>query len=415
MSSLYQADILTIGSELMKGSVLNTNSAFLARELAKDGFQVTGMTSCHDDPKAIEEQLAQALARSEAVIVTGGLGPTPDDITRDCLAHFFKVPLIFSKIQFRRIEKYYLKLHKKIPAIVRKEAMYPENAIPLVNRFGIALGFYIVCGGRVIIVLPGVPLELENMYRELVRPLWPKFFPNLGIRPSLIIKTLGLSEADVMRLLGKDFFDEPFDFGIYPNPGEVALRLYASRESILKKLKLKIQKRMNRHVYAFEEASLPEVILKIMSSQGMSLSVMESCTGGLLGAELTAVPGSSAYFKGGIVAYDNDIKSSFGVPPSLIRKKGAVSLEVAQFMAKQACLRFNTHYGIGVTGIAGPSGGSRNKPVGLVYIALAFGSKLEGRAYRFWGNRDQIRLKSAKKAMELLWRNLQKRPTRKAR
>ncbi len=396
--------IITIGTELLKGSVLDTNSHFLSRCLTASGFQIVSHETCDDQENAIRSSLGRILAKADVVFLSGGLGPTPDDVTREALAGFFGVPLKFSDRQYAQIRRHYRRYGSKIPAMVRREAEYPRNAKPLINRHGIAIGFYIPLEARkMIIVLPGVPRELERMYVDSVQPLLRKTYGALRPRPQLVVKTLGLSEPDVMERLGKDFFSEPFDFGIYPAAGEVSLRLYADKRAILSRAERKVKKRLGDRVYAYEEIPFSHVVSALLLKSKRTLAVAESCTGGLLASMLTELPGSSRFFKGGWVVYSNELKERLGVPAGLIRQFGAVSSAVAEQLACQARLSAETHFGIGITGVAGPGGGSPKKPVGLVYVALASKNGCRVEKHLFFGSRRQIQTKAALKSMFYVW------------
>lgn len=401
------AEIITIGDELLKGSVLNTNAQFLGKELTDLGFRVYQQASCRDQIPEIENNLKISLQRSDLVILSGGLGPTPDDLTREAVAGYFKVPLKFSSSQYSQIKRHYRRYGYCVPPLVKREAFYPEPAVPLINRHGIALGFYVPRNGRLLVVLPGVPAELQGMFRELVRPLIRKKFSGLGKRPSLLVKMAGISEPDVMKRLGKEFFRDPFDFGIYPEAGEVSIRIYANTPAIIRRLKIMVRRKLHRWVYALEDISLAEGMGKILRKRRQTLAVAESCTGGFLSAEITKIPGASDYFFGGVIAYVNTIKEGgLGVPAKLLAQKGAVSKETALAMADGIRRQMNTTYGIGITGIAGPGGGTRTKPAGLVYIALATPRRQFVFRDQFWGNRQQVQIKAAKRALEYLWREI---------
>lgn len=406
MKNDFTAQILTLGNELLRGTVLNTNAAFLGRELTHEGFECVFQAACRDRVPEIRSALREAVSQSDLVVLSGGLGPTPDDVTRDAISEYFGVPLVFSEPQFRLIQKYYRRHGKRrVPDLVRREAMFPQNSTPLVNRHGIALGFYLVHHRCLIVVLPGVPSELEKMFAESVRPLLRRHFKKIAKRPYLAARTVGISEPDIMKKLGKDFFDEPFDFGIYPEAGEVSLRLYAEDPGILNRLKRKIQKRLKGWVYACEDILLAEVIGKLLLKKRASLAVAESCTGGLLAAEICRIPGASRYFKGSLVAYDNSVKEGFlKVSGTILNRYGAVSRETALAMAEGVRRGMKASYGLSVTGIAGPAGGSRKKPVGLVYFGLAAPQGKKAYERIFWGGRRQIQTKAVKKALEFLWR-----------
>lgn len=401
------AEIITIGAELLKGSVLNTNARFLGRELTRLGFAVLKQTSCPDEVFHIHHCLEEAMHRSQLVILSGGLGPTPDDLTREGVAACFQVPLLLSRQQFNHIRQHYRRQGRSVPELVKKEAMYPQGAVPLVNRHGIALGFYVLKQGRLVVVLPGVPSELEKMFTELVCPLIQKYFSSLPSSFQLVVKTLGLSEPEIMKRLGQHFFDDPFEFGIYPEPGEVTLRLQAGERRIIRRLEAKVQRSLRGHFYALEEITLAEAIGRLLVARKRTLACAESCTGGRLAAELTSVPGSSRYFSGSLVCYANEAKESIlGIPSEMIRQHGAVSREVALRMAQAVRKKLRTHYGMAITGIAGPGGGSPAKPVGCVHIALATARYQRSWPHHFSGNRHAVQNKAVKKALEYLWRDL---------
>jgi len=401
------ASLLTIGDELLKGSVLNTNARYLSHELTALGFGVGRQTACRDQLSEIVEHIARDIERSDLVILSGGLGPTPDDVTREAIAEFCRVPLILSKSQLARIQKHYRRHgHAVVPAQVKQEAYYPKNAVPLTNRHGIALGFYLELGKKLMVVLPGVPRELEKMFDQLVRPLLKRRFRGISARPHLVIKIVGQSEPEIMQRLGRDFFKDSFDFGIYPDAGEVTLRLYADRQSILRRLHGIIKKRLGKFVYAYEDMSLTEAVGKLLTRRKKTLSVAESCTGGALSARIASVSGASRYFKGGITAYNNEIKKKMHISAGLLRKKGAVSEEVAASLANGIRQSMQTDFGIGVTGVAGPTGGSAKKPVGLVYIAVSTQAKTHVDRHLFWGDRHQIQIKAVHKSLEYLWQRI---------
>ncbi len=399
--------ILSVGNEVLRGSVTNTNAAFLGRELTNLGFEVVSHGVCADSLEAIRFRLGDAMRRADVIIMMGGLGPTPDDVTREGIAAHFNVPLVFCKDQYRHLKAIYKRYGKRIPPLVRREAFYPENAKPLVNHFGIALGFSIENQGKLVIALPGVPSELENMFFSVVTPLLKSKYPKISKKKKLVVKMAGISEPDVMKKLGKDFFDEVFDFGIYPSAGEVAIRILADSQAVCRRLEKKIRIRLKDWIYAWEEIPLSVVIGKLLAKRRQKLAVGESCTGGILASMITRHPGASAYFTGATVAYHQIVKRKLGVPEQVIKKYGEVSQQVAAGLAKWVRERMESSYGIGITGVAGPDGGSVRKPVGLVYIGLA---SPDGTAqvwkHLFFGERSQIQNKAAVKALEYLWRKI---------
>ncbi len=401
------AAILSVGNEVLRGSVVNTNAAFLGRELSGLGFEVISHGVCADSQEAIRFRLGEVLRRVDLVIMMGGLGPTPDDVTREGIAAHFKVPLVFSPQQYRRLEKVYRRFGQRVPALVKREAFYPENAKPLINRFGIALGFSIETGQKIVIALPGVPSELTNMYFDVVLPLLKKKYGNLFKSRKLIVRMAGISEPEVMKRLGKDFFDDSFDFGIYPSAGEIAIRLLADKADVLARLKKKITTRLSDRIYGWDETPLTVVIGKILAKKKQTLAVAESCTGGLLASRLTAHSGASDFFTGATVAYHASVKKKLGVSEKTLKEHGEVSAPVALQLAKSVRSRMESDYGIGLTGIAGPGGGNSKKPVGLVYIGLASpDGTVRTWKHIFWGERHQVQDKAATKALEYLWRKI---------
>jgi len=402
-----KAELLTIGSELLKGTTLNSNALFLGRELTSLGFDVIRQTACLDEIPAISRNLGEAFDRAELIIVTGGLGPTPDDVTREGIADYFDVPLKFSKTQYQLIEKLYKARGKKVPESVYKEALFPANSVPLINRYGIALGFYIRPAGKFIAVLPGVPREQEKMFLRLVVPLAARFFPKVRPKYSLVARTVGLSEPAIMEKLGKSFFRDSFEFGIYPYPGEVTMRIQAERESVIRRLRKMLETRLGKNIYSFQDYPLAEVVGRRLLHHSMSLAVAESCTGGLLSAAIVARPGAARYFKGGFVAYSNHMKiSELALSASALKRMGAVSREAALLMAEAARSKTGADAGLSVTGIAGPEGGSARKPVGTVWVGYASGKGKKAWGHTFSGDRIHVQQKSVQFALEHLWREL---------
>lgn len=401
-----RAELVTIGTELVTGTVLNTNASYLGRELTRLGFWVHAQTACPDDARLIQEALAHALRRSDVIFVSGGLGPTPDDITRECVAEFFQVPLVLSQTQYRQIVRYYRKRKRKIPTIVKREAYFPANAWPVFNKFGIALGFVIEDKGRTMIVLPGVPGELVRLFESKLKPYLRRKFPKIQPPVSLVVKTIGVSEPTLMQRLGRGFFRlGNFQFGIYPEVGEVALRIYTDTAALSRRLKKWIVRTLGEDIYTFSKETIEEVVGKKLRARHWTLSIAESCTGGGVSAAMTRVPGASRYFWASVVAYRDKVKiETLGVREETIQKNGAVSRQTALAMAEGVRKRFRTTLGVAVTGIAGPTGGTIQKPVGLVVIAIASAGKRRTWEVRFTGDRAQIQNRATKKVLEYLWR-----------
>lgn len=398
-------ELITIGSELLNGSVLNTNAQYLSNRVSKLNIDVIHQVSCRDREDEIVECLRVAFGRSDLVIATGGLGPTPDDITREAVAKYFRCELKFDPKQFHQITRYFKRVHKAPPFMTKREAFRPEIAKPLINRFGIALGFYIETDQKMLIVLPGVPRELGNMYETIVERLIFRKFKNCPPVYTLESRIAGLYETEVMRKLKKSFFkNRNFDFGIYPSVGEVAIRIKTKDRILIPILRREMKERIGRYLYSFAHQTLPEVLAQKLIARHLSISVGESCTGGLLSERLTSISGASGFFKGGIVAYSNAIKNqAMGVSQELIQRFGAVSKEVAKQMAQGVRGKFKTSIGVSITGIAGPTGGTRRKPVGLVYIGISSTQRTIVTKCQLTGERSKIRLQAAQKALFLLY------------
>lgn len=402
-------EVLAIGTELVSGNTLNTNAHYLSSELSRLNFEVSHHTSCRDLEEDILDALQLAWGRSRLIFVVGGLGPTPDDITRDVIAKFFNCGLEFDRKQYGRIVRYFREKGKKTPLITKREASLPDVAEPLLNRFGLALGFYVWLEGRLLIALPGVPKELVGMFETSVKKLIQRKFKDRDRVHLVEARILGLYETEIMQRLGSGFFKgREFVFGIYPDVGEVLIRIKTKDRALARLLRHEVQRKLGASIYSFDSVTITEAIGRALLKRSQTLAVAESCTGGLLAKRLTETPGASRYFKGGVIAYSNDIKKSvLGVPAALMVQNGAVSGPVARHMAEGVRACFRSSLGISITGIAGPGGGSAAKPVGLVWIALSDIRRSRVFKYRFSGGRADVRLHAAQKALQLLWEHLQ--------
>jgi nicotinamide-nucleotide amidase len=401
-----RCELITIGSELLNGSVLNTNAQFLARQVSALDIDVVNQVTCRDNEVEIMQALRTAIDRANLIFVTGGLGPTPDDITRDTIARFFGCGLEFDPRQYRQIVKFFKTIQRETPAVTRQEAFRPAISKPLVNRFGIALGFYITIQRRLLIVLPGVPRELKQMFDTAARPLITRTFPNRARKYSLEARIAGLHEPQIMNRLGKRFFrDRDFEFGIYPAIGEVTIRLKSKDKRLLAVLKRELREVLGLHLFSFENETISEAIGRELVRKRLTLSCVESCTGGLFAKLITDASGASKYFKGSAVAYDDKVKSDkLGVPKEVLSSNGAVSGAVARALANGAQRNYGTSLAISITGIAGPLGGSKRKPVGLIYVGMSSPLGTQVFEFRFSGERSRIRLQATQRALFVLWK-----------
>ena len=412
---MLSAEIISIGTELLVGSILNTNAKFLSEKLAENAIDVYRQTTVGDNIQRIVDVFEKGAARSDILISSGGLGPTADDVTLKALSCFISKPLVLHKLTYRYVLSRLKTRGFPMTRLVAKQCYLPEGAWVIQNRFGTAPG--VLCGALAgnkkiwVLVLPGPPRELEPMFVTQALPLLKKLI-RLPKSKFLIrsVHITGITEAEVaQKVPGLLNLKPPTTVGIYAKSFEVELKIMAKHASVslAKKsadlIERKIRKSLKEKVLGIDQASLSSVIGSLLKKRHCTLAVAESCTGGLVSYGITETPGSSDYFLGAIVSYHNRIKTlELGIAAELIKKHGAVSEIVAKKMAENIQSKFGADYGIGITGIAGPSGGSAAKPVGLVYIAIAGKNKVLCRKKQFFGNRVEIQSRAAHHALDLL-------------
>lgn len=393
-----RAELIFTGTELLLGEVLNTHAGYLGRRLAALGIEPVLHTTVGDQWEMLSAVLKQALSRSDLVIVTGGLGPTTDDLTKDTVAEVLGLPMVLDGASLERIKSFFFLRGVEMPRIMERQAFFPAGSRVLPNPRGTAPGALLEINGRYLVLLPGPPGELQAIFEESVEP----FLAGLGARKtvykSTVLKVCGISEAAVQEKL-KDLGGQGNPGIAYvAMPGEVHIRITAraaegaAAERMLTELASRVRERTAGFLFAEGEEEPEKTVGRLLSQLGLTLAVAESCTGGLVAGRLTGVPGSSAYFLGGVVAYANGVKSALlGVPQNVLEVHGAVSEETALAMARGVRRLMNADLGLGITGIAGPAGGSAEKPVGLVYIALAADDETRCHRYLFPGERQGIR------------------------
>ncbi len=407
--------ILTIGNELTSGRTQDTNSSMMARVFSTQGWQVRLMMSVGDDELLIKQALGYVLAQSDAVVVTGGLGPTADDITTAAIARAFGLPLCRNEAVLGHIRGIFEKYRLNWTENNAKQADFPEGAEVIPNPVGTAAGFALKQKGKVIAVIPGVPREVRKMLPEGVLPILRREFPEAARHVAVrTIKTFGLSEAAVDQALADlDPAHTGVGIGFYPNFPEnhivltasdadealAAARVEEEREAVINRLK--------KHIFAYDGDTLEGLVAKSLTERGWTLAVAESCTGGLVTDRLTDVPGSSAFLERSVVTYSNAAKTELlGVPADMIEIHGAVSEPTARSMAEGVRRLARADLGLAITGIAGPSGGSDQKPVGTVYIALADGTETLCRRHAFRWDRRRNKIISSQAALLMLKRHL---------
>lgn len=406
-------ELITIGTELLLGFTVDTNSAFAGRTLADRGVRVVRRTSVPDEPVVIEAAVRESLARTGAVITTGGLGPTRDDITKKVVAGIFDAPLEFQESLWQALVERYRRLGRVPVESNRSQAEVPRGATVLVNRRGSAPGLWLEGAAGLVVMLPGVPREMHHLLTEEVMPRLSARARGLVVR-SRVVRTAAIGESVLAERLGDiEPAVAPLTLAYLPGMVGVDLRLTAwdmSPEEADRRLAAAadlLKARAGAHAFGEGEADLAAVLLGELRSANVKLAVAESCTGGLLGARLTAIPGSSAVFQGGVIAYDDAVKiRDLGVPGELIARHGAVSEEVARAMVRGVRERFGTEAGVSITGIAGPDGGTAEKPVGTVWFAFSERGHEEAMREAFFGEREEIRERSVQWAMYQLWRRL---------
>ena len=409
------AELISVGTELLLGQIVDTNAAYLAQELSRLGIHVYRKTSVGDNPRRIRDALREALRRAEVVILTGGLGPTQDDVTSQAVADALGRGLRLHRASAERIREIIRRRGLTPLESHLKQAMIPQGARALPNPVGTAPGFLVTGGDRMVAALPGPPREMQATAAGLWTCLRRR--AGVGVIYSNVLKFAGVGESWLeARFADLVTSQTNPTIAFLAKPGEVHVRLTAGAPDVRQARRLvapvrrEIIARTAEHFFGEDDETLESVVGKMLKEQGLTLAVAESCTGGLVGERITRVPGSSAYFLGGVICYSNEVKERLlGVPRSLLRRYGAVSAQAARAMAEGAASAIGSDFGIAVTGIAGPTGGTRAKPVGLVYTALAGPEGIRVEEHRFGGTRADIRHRASQAALDMVRVELSKR------
>jgi nicotinamide-nucleotide amidase len=417
-----RGEIVTIGNELLTGLVTDTNAAHIARELFAVGIETAFLTTVGDTEEDIADALIRAAGRARAVVVTGGLGPTPDDITSRAAARAFGRSLVLDSDAFEHIKARYLKRNMPVGPTAERQALVPRGARIIENSVGSAPGFMVEHEEALFFFIPGVPEEMAVMTAQGIVPIIRERLTGHISVARKILKIFGLTESQVYERV-RPILSEigSVTVGFLPVYPENRISLVSRSEvssarayEALDTAEGLIRERLDEYIFGEDDDSLERVVGRLLDRAGMTLAVAESCTGGFLAQRITSIPGSSGYFVRGVVSYSNEAKSRYlGVDPVLIEKHGAVSDEAARAMAagvrEGAAGGGPVDIGVAVTGIAGPTGGTEQKPVGTVFVALAHtdgGGKTvtECKSYRFMGDRDRVRLISSQVALEWIRR-----------
>jgi len=408
-------EIIAIGNELTSGRVLNTTSRFAARLLFGAGHEIISMSTVGDTPAEISKTLLRAIKRADFIIVTGGLGATSDDLTSEVVGEALGLPAVFRPEIFARIKARLPKADAETLSGLKKLAVLPTGAEPL-NPEAKMAGYLIVYGNKPIFFLPGVPHEMQNLLVDKVIPrlsLWQD--DGAKLVKQKVYKVFGLGETEINRRIMHLEEEETsrVRIGYYPVFPEVHLSLAvldkdaATIAKIFQHFQVEIERALGDFLFGTDDDTLESVVGELLHRQGKMLATAESCTGGLIGHKITTVPGSSNYFAGGVIAYSNALKEKLlGVETDLLARHGAVSSEVAKAMAQGIRIKTAADIGLSATGIAGPTGGSAEKPVGTVFIGLATQNETIGIPCRFSGDRWQVQEITAVTALDLVRRLL---------
>ncbi len=409
-----RAAVLAVGSELLSTDRLDTNSLRLAAAFERQGVELIGKAVVGDDEQAIAAELGALARRAELVVVTGGLGPTADDVTREACAAAFGRELVEDPAIWLEIERRFASFGRVPAANNRRQARVPAGAVVLRNHRGTAPGLRLEAAGATFFLLPGVPHELEALIERELSP-WLAAHSSGGGRDHRTLRIAMRPESEVDEKLEPAYRE----FGrewitVLAAPGEVRVRLLADGEDAVREARLatmaeRVRLLLGSAIYGEGDSNtLENVVGGLLTAAGRTVATAESCTGGLLAERLTRIPGSSRYYPGGVVTYSNEQKMALlGVAESDLAAYGAVSEPVARQMALGVCRRFATDFGVGVTGIAGPGGGSKAKPVGTVHVAVAGPDRTEHRHFRLPGDRELVRAQAAQGALDLLRRVLE--------
>lgn len=403
-----KCEILAVGTEILLGDILNTNAQYLSRELAELGFDVYYHEVVGDNKERILKALETSFNRSDIIITTGGLGPTKDDMTKELVSEFLGMKMCLHEESLKSIKEYFNKMGREFVKSNEKQAYFPKEAIILKNSNGTAPGAVFEKNNKAIIVLPGPPKEMESMFKEEVKKYLKKYSDDVII--SEVLRIFGVGESKAEEKL-QDIIDNGINPTVapYAKEGEVIFRITAKAQNeeearkMIVPIKDEIYKRLGNSVYNTGETSLQDTVAKLLIDKNMTIGVSESCTGGLVSAKLIEYPGVSEVFLEGAVTYSNEAKMrTLKVKKETLDKFGAVSHETAREMAEGIAKRCGSRIGISTTGIAGPGGGSDEKPVGLVYFGIYLDGKVKSFKHIFTGDRNSIRNRASMTALNIV-------------
>lgn len=407
-----QAEVISVGTEILLGDVVDTNASYIAQKLASLGIDLFRKTVVGDNRERLARVMGESLKRVDLIIITGGLGPTEDDLTKEVVSELMGQELVLSETIAQKIRKRFP--HRRIlKKAVFKQALIPSSAKIVPNDLGTAPGIIFEEKSKILILLPGVPREMKKMMDERIVPYLAAKTKNREIIKSKVLRICGMGESQVEEKISStvSHCTNP-TVALLAGKGEVHLRITAkfSPEIVDKKIEEvenKIRTELGDYIYGVNEQTLEGIVASLLRKRKFTIAIAESCTGGLVSHRITNIPGSSNYFYSGIISYSNQAKIALlKVNEELIKEKGAVSSEVAEKMATGTRVSANADLGLGITGIAGPTGATATKPVGLVYIALSDRIKQVTEKFIFPGNREQIKWRASQAALNMLRRYL---------
>lgn len=406
-----RCEILAVGTEILLGDIVNTNAQYISKRLSEEGIFVYHQSVIGDNPERLKQAYELAFSRADLVITTGGLGPTKDDLTKEIAFEYFGMRSVCHEESLNQIKEYFEKINKPLGKTNEKQAYFPEEAIVLKNNNGTAPGCILEEAGKVLVMLPGPPREMKAMFEESVIPYLRKYSKEILV--SKILRVIGVGESAAAELIGDLIDNENPTVAPYAKEGEMIFRITARAESeevankLIAPVEAEIRSILGDNIYGEGETTLEDVLGSILVGKGLTIATAESCTGGMVAARLINFPGISASLLEGAVTYSNEAKiRRLGVKEETLNSYGAVSEETAIEMAKGIASTSGADIGIATTGIAGPGGGTEEKPVGLVYIAVYYNNEVEVRKLNLSGNRQRVRERAATAVIDMVRRKL---------
>lgn len=404
------AEVLCIGTELLHGDITNTNAQFISKKLAEIGIDVYYHSVVGDNPSRMKEAFGLALSRADVVICTGGLGPTKDDITKEILADYFELDMEFDEKSLKHVQDIYHRLNREMSKNNLRQAYFPKGSIILNNNNGTANACVLNKDNKIVTLLPGPPREMMPLVEEDVIPYLRKYSNEVVVGTKIVVTGLGESKAETIIM---DLIDNQTNPTIasYAGKGRVVFRITAKAKNkeeadeLIHPVQEELLKRFGKNAFVLKEESIEEVVAKMLVEDNLTIASAESCTGGLVASKLISYPGISKVYKEGYITYSNNAKiNTLGVKKEIIDNYGAVSSQTAEEMAKCAALKANADIGISTTGVAGPGGGTVEKPVGLVYICVYFKGETYVKELNYPGHRSVIRERAAISLLDLVRR-----------